>query len=122
MEKGTDSECEEGSSLKRNCALGSMKCLINQAEETRSIPGRGRVIHLRSRYSALLALVCRPLPFRSDSAAREKAVSTRLRRGLEKKSIAMTSWKRFRNRLSPEVDRRATGTARNVFSSRSRLS
>ena len=49
MSKGIESGLLSGSSLNTKRAFGSMKRRINHADETRSIPGRGRVIQIRLR-------------------------------------------------------------------------
>src|SRR6266496_639829 len=99
MSNGTASGNAPGAEAKANDADGSMNFVINQAEDTRSIPGRGRVIQVR-----FWNLFFRPegpagkAP--PDSVSRANKLSARLRSGLSKKSIATISWKRRRRRES----------------------
>src|SRR5215831_17836047 len=97
MSKGTALGCRDGSLSKANFAFLSMKRVINHADETRSMPGRGRVIHVRFKYSFLArcALRCDLDSGGSPPSVRASMASNRLRAGLLKKSMAEISEKRL---------------------------
>src|SRR4029077_12591870 len=88
------------SGAKANLALGSINLRINQAEVTRSTPGRGRVTQTRFRYSAgETLLISGATDFVLDVCMAFKACSAFSRSGLPKKSMETMSWKRCRRRV-----------------------
>src|SRR3984893_18388269 len=88
------------SEAKANLAFGSINLRTNQAEVTRSTPGRGRVTHTRFRYSAGLILPISGVSgFVFETCIALNACSTCSRRGLPKKSMETMSWKRCRRRV-----------------------
>src|SRR6266852_5928514 len=100
MSKGTALAGFLSSGAKANLAFGSINLRINHAEVTRSTPGRGRVTHTRFRYSAGVILrVSGVGDLVSEVCMVFNACSTCSRRGLPKKSMETTSWKRCRRRV-----------------------
>src|SRR5215813_6885065 len=102
MSNGMAPESRLGSSAKAKLARRSMNFLINHADETRSIPGRGRVTQVRP-MKFFFRFVVGEAGRLGVSAARARRVSTLLRSGLWKKSIAITSWNWRRRRARTGV-------------------